>query len=390
MRVLFTTTPGRGHFHPMVPLAAALRERGHEVAWAAAEHVCARLRTEGFVAIAAGLDEDVAMERFEQQFSEYRELAPADRPDFFFPRLFGPMRAQPMLDDLLPIARAFEPALVVSEQAEFAGPLVAARLGVANVAHAFGSMLPAARVACAADYLAGMWEAQGLEPRPYAGAYDHLYVDIYPPSMQAADMSHIAAVQPIRPVTFAAGGDEQAPAWVRDGDGDPLVYVTFGTVFNRDVSMIATVVGALADLPLRVVVTLGPGRDPALLGAQPPNVHVAGYIAQTQLLDRVAAVVSHAGSGTFLAALARGLPQLLLPQAADQFLNAAAGARAGVGIAIAPSELTAERVRDAIQRLLADRAFAEAARRMSHEIEAMPSPAAVAGELELRFGAVAD
>jgi len=200
--------------------------------------------------------------------------------------------------------------------------------------------------------------------------------------LQAGEMTHIPAVQPIRPVTFAAGGDEESPEWAGD---DPLVYVTFGTVFNRDISVIATVVAGLRDLPLRVVVTLGPGRDITVLGAQPPNVHVAGYIAQTELLPHCTAVASHAGSGTFLAALARGLPQLLLPQAADQFLNAAASARAGVGIAIGPGELTAETVRDEFQRLLADPAFGDAARRMSREIEAMPAPVAVVERIEREF-----
>ena len=36
MRVLFTTQPGAGHFHPLVPLAQALRDVGHDVAFAGA------------------------------------------------------------------------------------------------------------------------------------------------------------------------------------------------------------------------------------------------------------------------------------------------------------------------------------------------------------------
>jgi UDP:flavonoid glycosyltransferase YjiC (YdhE family) len=389
MRVLFTTTPGRGHVYPMVPLARAFLQRGHDVAWAAADEVCSRLRGEGFTAMAAGLSEDVAMAEFERRFAEYRELAPAERPEFVFPRLFGPMRAAPMLADLLAIAREWRPSLLVSEQGELAGPIAAATLGVPNVTHAFGSVLPARRVATAGEHVAALWKAHDLKPRPFAGTYDHLYLDIYPPSLQAGEMTHIASVQPIRHVTFAAAGDEDTPDWVGDDAGDPLVYVTFGTVFNRDVSVIATVVRALAELPLRVIVTLGPGREPGVLGAQPPNVHVAGYIAQTQLLAHCAAVVSHAGSGTFLAALARGLPQLLLPQAADQFLNAAAGARAGVGIAIQPRELTRERVRQAFERLLADAAFRDAAELMSREIQAMPAPDAVVETIERRFGPAA-
>lgn len=136
------------------------------------------------------------------------------------------------------------------------------------------------------------------------------------------------------------------------------------------------------------VVTLGPGRDPGALGDQPANVRVAGYIPQTELLPHCAAVVSHAGSGTFLAAMGHGLPQLLLPQAADQFLNAAAGARCGAGIAIQPHELTVDTARDAARQLLDDPSFRGAAERVREEIQAMPAPDAVVGEPEQRFGHV--
>ena len=136
--------------------------------------------------------------------------------------------------------------------------------------------------------------------RPFAGTYDHLYLDIYPPSLQAAQTSHIGAIQPLRPVAFADCG-ESAEEWLSADANRP--HVTFGTVFNRDIAPIATAVTALREVPLRVVVTLGPGRDLAALGDQPANVHVAGYIAQTELLPHCAAVASHAGSGTFLAAI---------------------------------------------------------------------------------------
>ena len=57
VRVLVTTTPGRGHYHPMLPLAHALAASGHDVLWAAHDEVCQRLRAQGFDARAAGLAE---------------------------------------------------------------------------------------------------------------------------------------------------------------------------------------------------------------------------------------------------------------------------------------------------------------------------------------------
>jgi MGT family glycosyltransferase len=266
---------------------------------------------------------------------------------------------------------------MVCEQAELAGPIVAAALGIPNVTHGFGHPLPAVRVARAADEMEPLWQECGLTVPRFAGTYEHAYVDMYPEALKAYGNEHIPDVVKVRP-------HDPAPAAATDGQ--PLVYVTFGTVFNRDVGLIATVVEGVRALPVEVVVTLGPGNDVTALGEQPPNVHVAEYIPQADLLPRCAAVVSHAGSGTFLASLAHGLPQLVLPQAADQFLNASAAARAGVAREIPPGEITAKRVREELERVLHDPSIAATARAMGAEIAAMPPAGSVADELARRYG----
>ncbi|HET9442081.1 MAG TPA: glycosyltransferase, partial [Acidimicrobiales bacterium] len=263
--------------------------------------------------------------------------------------------------------------------------------GLPNVVHSFGGRLPAHRVASAQEWVAPLWEARRLEPEPYCGAYRHLYLDICPPSLQAGPAAHLPEVQALRPGAFATGEEQPLPDWVADPGRSPapLVYVTFGTVFNERPEVIATVVEALRDLPVRVVATVGPMLDPARLGPQPDHVHVAGYIPQTQVLAHCSAVVSHAGSGTFLAAVAEGLPQLCLPQAADQFANAAACARSGAGLALQPGEVTVQGVRAAAGRLLAEASFRTAAARLAAELRAMPDPSEVAAVLAARFGPAA-
>lgn len=74
MRVLFTSTPGWGHVHPMVPLARALLERDDEVLWATAADVCARLEREGFRTSAAGLSERDGMSELSRRFPEVQAL----------------------------------------------------------------------------------------------------------------------------------------------------------------------------------------------------------------------------------------------------------------------------------------------------------------------------
>lgn len=93
-------------------------------------------------------------------------------------------------------------------------------------------------------------------------------------------------------------------------------------------------------------------------------------------------MVSHAGSGTALGTLAAGLPQLCLPQGADQFLNAAAVAKGGAGISLAPDAATPAAIQDAVRRLLDDASYCDAAARIALSIAAMPSPDDVAIVLE--------
>jgi UDP:flavonoid glycosyltransferase YjiC (YdhE family) len=111
-------------------------------------------------------------------------------------------------------------------------------------------------------------------------------------------------------------------------------------------------------------------------------VRVERYVPQNLVLAHCDVVVSHGGSGTVLAAITLGLPQLCLPQGADQFLNAAAVSAAGAGISLMPGQATAEAVRDAVSRLLGDASFRDAARSISASIASMPSTEVVAALLE--------
>jgi hypothetical protein len=354
--------------------------------WSASPEVCSSLEGEGFRSAPAGLTQAESGRIFAERFPEIESLEPSERPGFMFPRLFGAVRAGPMLDGLMPVASGFAPDVVIHEAWELAAPIVAAALGVPNITHGFGGLVVKERVAAASAEVAPLWESKGLEPRPYAGCYDHLYLDIYPPSLNFGEASHVSTVQPLRPVAFATAGTEALPAVVTRDDGRPLIYFTFGTVFNTDIGQLVTIVNALGDLPARVLVTVGPRGDPDAIGTVPENVHVARYVPQTQVLPHVALVVSHGGSGTFLASLGRGIPQLCIPQAADQFANAAAGERVGACLTVEPGAVSADRVSSAASRLLREPAFGDAARKVHTDIENMPGPEAVAGKIEATHG----
>src|SRR5581483_11908927 len=128
--------------------------------------------------------------------------------------------------------------------------------------------------------------------------------------------------------------------------------------------------------PVDVLVTVGPDGDPAALGDVPPNTEVHRYVPHAELLPRCAAVVSHGGAGTMYGCLAHGLPQVVLPQAADQFTNAAVLEAARLAVALRPAEVSPAAVRAAVRTVLADPGYAARAAAVADELATMHDAAA--------------
>jgi MGT family glycosyltransferase len=161
----------------------------------------------------------------------------------------------------------------------------------------------------------------------------------------------------------------------------PTVYVSLGTIFNRDAAVYGAILEGLRDRDLNVIVTVGNQNDPAALGPQPENVHVERFISQALLLPYCDVVVNQGGTA-ILPIVSYGLPILALPQSANQFHNADALVGAGVARRLLPTEATPEAVGSEVGRLLADPAFREAGARLAAEIDAMPPPREGVGLLE--------
>ena len=384
MRVLFSSTFGYGHMFPMYPLARAFRAAGHDVLWATSADARDRLEAAGLPAAPSGLAGPELRERVGSLQARVASVSPRERAAFMYPRLFGETLTPPMAADLLPLATRWRPDLMVHEHGELASPLVGAVLQVPSVTHAFGGGIPPSMLEDAGARLAGLWAEHGQALPPYAGSFTTLYLDICPPSVQSVPLDHVPARQPLRPVADTGGATGPLPHYL-ERDERPLVYVTLGTVQNR-LPLLAPAVAALARLPVRVLVTVGPDGDPDALGPQPDHVHVERWVDQPRVLQHCDVVVSHAGSGTFLGALAEGLPQLCLPQAADQFRNSEGGRRAGVAVVLHPDESSPEAIASAVGALLTDEALHRRARGVADEIAAMPSPDDVVDRLLTTFG----
>src|ERR1051326_5895684 len=117
MRALITTVSAYGHLQPLLPLALALVNAGHEVVIATGSDMCRRAGAAGFTAFQAGIAADVAFgvlaDRYPDQ--EYNRLAPSEILDWYLPHLFGEVMAPLMLADLEPLVRSWQPDVILHD-----------------------------------------------------------------------------------------------------------------------------------------------------------------------------------------------------------------------------------------------------------------------------------
>jgi UDP:flavonoid glycosyltransferase YjiC (YdhE family) len=380
VRALFTCRPLTGHFRPLLPLAEACRQAGHEVAFATADPVAADAEREGFTALRVGLGPESRL----QLLARHPDLDAIPRSELratFFSELFVGIELAPRARALAVAVDEWKPDLLVHDVAELAAPLVAHSRRLPYASHGYGAMVPAPVVEVAAAAAEPIWRSFGVEPRPRAGLYEHLYVDVWPPSLQEADATGLGRVQQLR-ITERADVTSDRARWVAPGDERPLVYVTLGTVWNTKRDVFRAILDGLAGLDLVAIVTVGTQNDPAELGELPPNVSVERFIPQAELLPHCAAAIVHGGSGTLLGAIAEGVPLVLVPQGADQFSNAAKVAAAGAGLELLPEMMSSARVRESLERIIWERSFKAEAERIGAEIGVLPSPSQALVALE--------
>ena len=135
--------------------------------------------------------------------------------------------------------------------------------------------------------------------------------------------------------------------------GDPLVYLSLGSLGSGDVELMRKLIGELAEAPYRVIVSMGPQHEELELA---PNMTGAEFLPQASILPLVDLIVTHGGNNTITEGLHFGKPMVVLPLFWDQYDNAQRIDETGFGApARRPTPTTGDELRGAIDALLADR-----------------------------------
>jgi UDP:flavonoid glycosyltransferase YjiC (YdhE family) len=371
--VLGCSLGGLGHLTPVVTVARALAGLGHDpIVLVPPSLSDAAAETE--VAFRVGGEPPRAV--IDELWERVRAGPAAAVAGLLDRELFAGRCTEAMLGAAADLCDEWRPDLVVREPCEYATAVIARRAGLPQL------QIGISQSAIEYDVLGQV--ADTLEARAAGVAAMILaspYLTSFPVSL---DPSPWPSTHRFRQPP-AAPGAILADWW--PGDRRPLVYVTFGSVLGHlpeARTVYRTALDAVADLQLRVLMTVGRVFDPAALGPIPSNAHIERWVPQDDVFPHARLVVCHGGSGTTFGALAAGLPLVICPLFADQSANARTVQDAGAGIVVTAGGHATGGVRSlgpedvarlhvAIKSALGEPRHARAARRLADEIALTPT-----------------
>ena len=155
-----------------------------------------------------------------------------------------------------------------------------------------------------------------------------------------------------------------------------LVYVSMGTLFNKDTAFYRNCYEAFRGEDYQVILSAGESVFPGERG-RAPNFIVQAHVPQIEVLQRATVFVTHGGMNSVNESLSHGVPMLVIPQMGEQMIIGRRVEELGAGLYIEKTEVTADKLREGVRRLLTDRHFREQAARCA-------SPSRVPAELRAR------
>jgi UDP:flavonoid glycosyltransferase YjiC (YdhE family) len=374
MRALFSSTRGAGHFNPLVPFARAFERAGHELLFAGPPDLAGAVDGAGFE---FWQFDPPPEDELGAVWGRVPELPPVEANEVVVGELFGRLNTTAALPRLREACEEWRPDVVLRDPNEYGSALAAELHSIPHARVAIGlASTEELGMGIAASAIDAIRKAEGLPPDPDADRLRRApYLSLFPPTLDEG-------AQPDTQRFHDPAWDEppgELLDWWPGREREPLVYVTFGSVagsFPQALPVYGVAMRAVAELPVRVLLTVGRELDLDALPPAPENVRVERWVPQQDVLGHAAAALVHGGSGSTLGALAAGMPLVVMPLFADQPQNARRVAEVGAGVAVEPNrddlDATVSPLRQAIRTVLDDPSYGRAARALADELRAQP------------------
>jgi UDP:flavonoid glycosyltransferase YjiC (YdhE family) len=374
VRVLFSSTRGAGHFNPLVPFVHAFVRAGHEALFAGPPDLAGPVDAAGFEFWEF---DPPAEDELGPIWGRVPELPREEANEVVVGEIFGRLNTTAGLPRLRAACEEWRPDAVLRDPNEHGSALAAELQGIPHARVAVGlASVEELGLGIAAGAIDAIRQAEGLPPDPRAELLRRSpYLSVFPATLDEGTQPDTHRFHD--PAWDAAAGE--LPDWWPGRADEPLLYVTFGSVagsFPQALPVYDVAFRAVAELPVRVLLTVGRDLDLDALPDAPDNVRIERWVPQQDVLGHAAAAVVHGGSGSTLGAIAAGVPLVVVPLFADQPQNARRVAEVGAGLAVEPNRkdvgATAGPLRDAIQSVLREPSYGETARALADELRAHP------------------
>lgn len=163
----------------------------------------------------------------------------------------------------------------------------------------------------------------------------------------------------------------------------PLIYISLGTVLNRNNKFYRHCFAALGGTPMDVVLSAGRETDIAALGPIPINFQVQPYVNQLEVLSRASLFLTHCGMNSVNESIYCGVPMLLFPQHSEESAVATRVAQLGMGVLL-PKRLTPRAIQTAVTQVLGNPEYAKRTQTMSKSFRKAGGAAKAADAIEAR------
>lgn len=174
--------------------------------------------------------------------------------------------------------------------------------------------------------------------------------------------------------------DDNPPEWLSEiPDDKPLGMVTLGTVFTGDLGFYSWGAQALAREGYVPIVVIGwnpfsPEQKQELINSLPRGSRLLNFVPFEHVLPRTKLMLHHGGMGTTHAAVVHGIPQIVVPHAADQRVQARRVAQAKVGLNLTAHDVKQGMLWEGTRALSNDDKVQQTAHDLAQEMASLGGP----------------
>lgn len=160
----------------------------------------------------------------------------------------------------------------------------------------------------------------------------------------------------------------------------PLIYISMGTVINDRPDFYGRCMEALENLNVDVIISCGNAINQEELGKLPDNIKVYSYVDQLDVLAKADAFITHCGMNSVSESLYMAAPMVLYPQTSEQYAVARRVTEINAGIML--KDDSSEGIREAVEEILNNKSYGNAAAVCSADFRACPGAAGAAEFIE--------